>query len=691
MNEAIRNFFYPASVCVAGASSKEKSIGYELLNTIKTYGYKGKVFPINPNADEVLGYKCLKSIKEITEPVDLAIVMVPKKFVEESIDDLLAKDVKSIVLITAGFKETGKEGEEMEKKLLAKIKAAGARMIGPNCMGVIGTHEDIKLNATFVAEQPETGKIGFLSQSGALGAAILNQLRESYIRFSQFISVGNKADINENDILHYWQEDENVNTFTFYLESFVDGKNFIKPFMLDEITKPALVLKAGRTSSGMKAASSHTGALGSSDRVVEAVLKQSGIVRVDDINELFNTAKGFENFPVPAGKRVAIVTNAGGPAILTVDACESEGLILAELSEETKNKLREIVHPEGSVNNPVDLLPGGTAEGYRKTVELLAADQNVDSVISIFVEPVMVKAMPVIEAINAFESEKPVLQIVYPLPEFWNEYWTNSSYKKPLFRNADEPGKILANMIYFKEARERIKRNKDNYVNLFNIKSENIKADKAGFIDQNEVNSIARKYKIPVITSLLLKPEELDKVDEKLYPIVLKGISEKVIHKSELNAVKLNIKNRNELIQAASEIQESFRSHNYEVEEFLVQKFVKTKFEVLVGGFRDHSFGPMIMFGTGGKYVEAINDTVLKSAYLNDEDIDDMINSTNMGKLLKGVRGEKTANLVHLKEIIRNAALMMIENENLKEFDFNPLIVDENGEITAVDIRINVE
>lgn len=691
MDSAIKNFFYPKTVCVAGASSKEKSIGYELLNTIKTYGYKGKLFPINPNADEVLGYKCLKSIKEINEQIDLAVVMVPKKFVEETIDDLLEKGVKSIVLITAGFKETGKEGEELEKRILGKIKTAGARMVGPNCMGVIGTDDEIKLNATFVAEQPERGYIGFLSQSGALGAAILNQLRESYIRLSQFISVGNKADINENDILEYWQNDENIKSLTFYLESFVDGNNFVKPFFTGKITKPSIVLKAGKTSSGMKAASSHTGALGSSDRVVEAALKQAGIIRVDDINELFNTARGFENFPLPAGNRVAIVTNAGGPAILTVDACESEGLSLADLTEETKMQLREFVHPEGSVNNPIDLLPGGNAEAYRKTVELLAADPNVDSVISIFVEPVMVNAMPVIESINAFESNKPVLQIAYPLPEFWNNYWTNSIYKKPLFRNADDPAKILSNMLFFKKAQEKLIANKSVYEKYYSLKENKIEVDKTGYIDQNLVNAIAEKYKIPVIKSILIKPTELNKVTSDLYPLVIKGVSEKVIHKSELNAVKLNIKNEEELKIAAKEISDSFKSHNYEVEEFLVQKFVKTKFEVLVGGFNDPSFGPMLMFGTGGKYVEAINDTILKSAYLTDCDIEDMIDSTNMGKLLKGVRGEKPANLTHLKEIIKNTALMLMENKNIKEFDFNPLIVDENGEIFAVDIRINVE
>ena len=332
--------------------------------------------------------------------------MVPKQFAEDSIEALLKKGVKSIILITAGFKEIGKEGEETEKRITKKIKDAGARLIGPNCMGVINALPSTRLNATFVAEHPEVGSLGFLSQSGALGAAILNSLRDSDIKFSHFVSVGNKADINENDIQKFWQEDNNINVLTFYLESFVNGEEFLKPVILQEVTKPMIVLKAGKTSSGMKAASSHTGALSSKDKIVEALLKQFGIVRANDLNELFNTAKGFDNFPIPKGKRVAVLTNAGGPAILAVDAIETENLELAQLSVETKKKLREIVHPEGSVENPVDTLPGGTAELYKTINEILVADENVDAVVSIFVEPVMVKAMPVIEGVNSIKSEK---------------------------------------------------------------------------------------------------------------------------------------------------------------------------------------------------------------------------------------------------------------------------------------------
>ena len=362
----LSNFFYPHSICIAGASSKEKSIGYELLKSIKNYGFTGKVFPVNPHVNVVLGYKCFATIEDIKENIDLGIIVVPKAFTEESIDQILSKGVKSIILITAGFKETGINGELAEKKILEKIKKSGAHLVGPNCMGVINTFKDIKLNATFVAEKPETGHTAFLSQSGAIGAAVLNSLRETDIRFGHFISVGNKADISENELLGFWNDDERIKTLTFYLESFSDGESFIGNFIENKIDKPVIILKAGRTSSGIKAASSHTGALGSSDKVVTAILEQFGIIRVDDLNELFNTAKGFENFPIPKGNRMAFVTNAGGPSILAIDKLEGENLVLAQLSKETKKRLKEIVHPEGSCANPVDLLPGGSAEQFKQ-------------------------------------------------------------------------------------------------------------------------------------------------------------------------------------------------------------------------------------------------------------------------------------------------------------------------------------
>lgn len=684
MEQAIKNIFYPKSICVVGASTKEKSIGYELLKSIKLYGYKGKLFPVNPKADSVLGYKCYHTAGEIEEPIDLAIVMVPKTFAEQTIDELLLKKVTSIILITAGFKEVGKEGEEIEKRILEKVRNGNARLVGPNCMGVICTFSDVSLNATFIAEKPETGKTGFCSQSGAIAAAVLNSLRETNIRFGHMISIGNKADISENDILKFWNEDEGIKTITFYLESFSDGESFIHSFIQDKgIKKPVIILKAGRTQAGIKAASSHTGAMASNDKVVDAVLNQFVIIRVDDLTELFNTAKGFENFPAPKGNRIVVITNAGGPAILAVDSLEKEGLALAELSQETKNKLREIVHPEGSVNNPIDLLPVGTAEQFKLVNEIAAADVNVDAVVSIFVEPVMVPAFDVIEGINSIASDKPIFQVVMPLPEFWEMYRNNSATKKPLFRNPEDPAKVISNVLFYQKKRAHKKY-------LFAQTPKYKLNNESGFISSHQIEQLCNAYEIPLVKSIVVKKDELLKTKPLQFPLVLKGLSKNVIHKSELNAVKLNIKNEDELTQAAKEISQSFEKNNFEVEEFLIQPYIQSKHELLIGGFRDASFGPMIMFGLGGKYVEVFQDTCMKSAYLSEEDLDEMIDSIKIGKILKGVRGEKPVDINKLKQIIFSSAQMILDSSNIAEFDFNPLIVSKDNSFYAVDVRIKI-
>ncbi len=690
MNSKLSNFFYPRSICVVGASTKEKSIGYELLKNISNYGYRGVLYPVNPKAESVLGYKCYKSIDEISDDIDLAIIVVPKQFVEDSVDQLLSKNVKSILLITAGFKEIGKEGEEVEKRIVKKIKDAGARLVGPNCMGVINTLNSTKLNATFVAEKPESGSTGFFSQSGALGAAVLNSLRETDIKFAHFISAGNKADVNENSLLEFWNDDPNIKTITFYLESFIDGKGFLKEYITKDTGKPVIVLKAGKTAGGMKAASSHTGALSSEDKVVDALLKQFGMIRVNDINELFNTAKGFENFPLPKGNRIAVVTNAGGPGILAVDSLEKENLELAFLSNSTKQKLKEVVHPEGSVENPVDLLPAATADVYKKVNEIVTADENVDAVISIFVEPVMVQPFDVVESVNAVESEKPILQVEMPMPEFWDNYRKNSKTHLPLFRNPEDPADVIANLLFYRNSRNRILDEMKNLKNLFTIEHQSNQNLNSGYLTQHEINALAEKYELPIIKNLIVRPEAVENINGTDYPVVIKGLSKEVIHKSELNAVKLNIKNHDELIESANQIKFNFEKFNFDLEEFLIQPYVRTKHEVLIGGYRDPSFGPIIMFGAGGKYVEIICDTAIKSAYLTDFDIEDLISSTKIGKILKGVRGEDPADIDSLKKIILSSAKMLIENPEIKTFDFNPLIISEENKIHAVDIRIEV-
>jgi acetyltransferase len=688
MNSQIRNFFYPKSICIPGASTKKLSIGYEILKTIKNFNYTGNIFPVNPKATEILGYQCYNSISQISDQIDLAIIVVPKRFTLDTVDKLLAKNVKSIILITAGFKETGEEGKVLEKEIIEKIKSAGARMVGPNCMGVINTLPEMSLNATFVAEEPKVGKIAYLSQSGALGAMILNSLRQTDVRFTHFISVGNKADLNENDFVRFWQGDKNIEIMTLYLESFDNGFEFIKPIMLNEITKPIIVLKAGKTESGMRAASSHTGALSSQDKIVDALLRQFGVIRVENINELFNTAKGLESFSIPKGNRIAVVTNAGGPSIILVDKIEKEELQLAELSDVTKSKLREIVHPEGTVNNPIDLLPGGDEISFPQVIQIVLEDSNVDAVVSLFVEPVMVKPMPIAEAVNEIESDKPILQVIMPLPEFWDNYRRDSKLKKPIFRNPDDPAKILANMLFHSKGKERRTKFESSIKEAISAYGTGRFNFDLGFIDQQKITEIAKYYNIPMVKEILVDADKVN--DQKLdfYPLVIKGINKKVVHKSEFGAIKINIQNSDELKDAANQISLTLKSHRYEVDEFLIQEFIDGKHELLLGGYRDPSFGPIIMFGSGGKYVEVLDDSAIRSAFITDEEIAEMILSSKIGKVLSGVRGERAADLTKLTNIVKSTARMLIENERIIEFDINPLIVDTKDQFHAVDIRI---
>lgn len=409
-------------------------------------------------------------------------------------------------------------------------------------MGIINTLDETKLNATFVAEKPEKGTMGFLSQSGALGAAVLNSLRETDIKFAHFISVGNKADINENDIIEFWQNDNNIKIIALYLESFADGESFIKKFAEGCITKPIIILKAGRTESGIKAASSHTGALSCKDKIVDALLKQFGIIRAENLNELFNTAKGFEHFPIPKGNRIAVITNAGGPAILCVDKLEKEGLILSSILNSTKEKIKKIIHPEGSAENPVDLLPNGDAATFKNVIEILLDDKNVDAVISIFVEPVMTNAFEVIETINSIKSEKPVFQVAMPLPEFWQNYQSKSKYKIPIFRNPEDPPVIISNMLFFKNKKEIIAKNRNQYQLMIKRKANKKFNFSDGYLASFQISETLKFYNLPLIDTISIKPNKIESLKDLDFPVVIKGINKNIIHKTEMNAVRLNIK-----------------------------------------------------------------------------------------------------------------------------------------------------
>ncbi|MDP4117343.1 MAG: acetate--CoA ligase family protein, partial [Bacteroidota bacterium] len=413
------------------------------------------------------------------------------------------------------------------------------------------------------------------------------------------------------------------------------------------------------------------------------LLEQAGVIRADNLNDLFNTAKGFDNFNLHAGNKGAVVTNAGGPAIIAVDKLEQCGLKLCVFSEETRNALKQIVHPEGSINNPVDLLPGADAAAYKKVVEILLNDENVDFIVSIFVEPVMVKPFDVIEGINSIETNKTIIQTAMPLPEFWQKYNDESAYHTPIFKNLEDPAIVIRNLLSFKKSIEQKRLQKNISLNLTGGLAN-------GFLDNDKIKELFNKYDLPLVKDLILSREEIHST-KLVFPLVIKAINKNIIHKSDLDCVRLNIRNKEELLKNINEIEESLFQKGYVPENYLVQPYIQTKHELLIGGFNDPCFGPVIMFGTGGKYVEYLNDTKMASAYLCDEDINNLIDKTHIGKIIKGVRGETSVDIVKLKDIIKGLAQMLLDNPNIKEFDSNPLIVDVNNNFYIVDVRIKIE
>lgn len=448
-------FFYPKSIAIVGASSKQSSLSYELINNIIKFGYQGKVFPVNPKSEFVHSIKAYKSLMEIPDAVDLAIIMVPRKLVLSAVDECASKKISAVIVITAGFKEVGGEGIELEKQLVEKIEKYNIRLVGPNCMGIINTHPDVRLIGTFVLGTPIHGGIGFVSQSGALGAAVLKTVEQNDIGLSQFVSIGNKADISGNVVLDYWRNNPDVKVITVYLESFGNPKKFLQITREITKTKPIIVIKSAKTAAGMKAASSHTGALAAADTVVNAFLEQGGVIRVNTIDEMFNLAKAFDRAPLPKGNRLGILTNAGGPAILAVDESVRAGLVVPELENETQAKLREFAPDEASVFNPVDLLPAATAEMYEKATRLMLADKNIDSLIVILGPPLMYDTFEIAHAIcrGAKNSGKTCMVVLMSQQDIIPRLRVLDPALPPFYNFPEDAARAIGEMLHHKKWR----------------------------------------------------------------------------------------------------------------------------------------------------------------------------------------------------------------------------------------------
>jgi acetyl coenzyme A synthetase (ADP forming)-like protein len=696
----IDKFFYPKSIAIIGASSKQSTLSYELVNNMINFGYQGKLFPVNPKADFVHSIKSYHSLTEIKDPVDLAIIMLPRDLVLSTIDECAKKKIKAVVVITAGFKEVGGEGAELERQLVEKIKKYKIRLVGPNCMGIINTHPSVRLNGTFVLGTPVQGGIGFVSQSGALGAAVLKTVQQNDIGLSQFISIGNKADVSGNVVIDFWRNNPDVKVITIYLESFGNPKKFLQ--ITREITKskPVIVIKSARTAAGMKAASSHTGALATADTVVNAFLEQGGVMRVNTIDEMFNLAKAFDRGILPEGNKLGILTNAGGPAILAVDESERAGLKIPELTAHTQQKLREFAPIEASVFNPVDLLPAATAVMYEKATRLMLADKNIDSLIVILGPPLMYDTVEIAHSIcmGAKSSKKTCMVVLMSQDDIIPRLREIDPEHPPLFRFPEDAARAIGEMLHHKMWRAIPIGNYKHFTAKKKIVRDILKSQKKNgefYLDFMDVYAILNAYDLPMLKSCVAKdiPESTCCANKLGYPVVIKAVGKELIHKTEIGGVVIDIHNDDELAAAENKIISSLKAKRIEskLEGFLIQPYMRGGVETIMGVFKNNKAGHLVMFGLGGVMVEVIKDVRFKLLPITDVEANMLVKSIQSYKLLTGVRGNPPVDLEYIEENLLRLSQLVEDFPEFTEIDFNPFVfAPEKEKCKILDARMKV-
>jgi acetyl coenzyme A synthetase (ADP forming)-like protein len=688
--------FSPRSVAVIGASRNRDSIGFALLHNLVMGEFQGAIFPINPNASSIHSLKAYPRIGAVPDPVDLAVVMVPRDFVLPVVDECIAAGVKGLVTITAGFAETGEGGATLERRLRDRVRAAGVRMVGPNCMGVINTNAGVSLNATFAPTPARPGTVGFVSQSGALGVAILNAAADLGIGLTQFVSMGNKADVSGNDLVEYWEEDPETRVICMYLESFGNPRKFTEIAKRVGKKKPILVVKSGRTAEGARAATSHTGAVAGTDVTVSAFLAQCGVLRANTIDELFGVARALDLCPLPKGDRVGIVTNAGGPAIMATDACVNLGLEMAELSPVTRSTLRSFLPAEASVGNPVDMIASAAESDYAKALEAMLADEGVDLVMVVNVTPLLSNPIDILDSVAGVvrDSSKPVAAVMMATEEFYDEVRTRDDLP-PVYRFPEPAARALAQLSRYAAWRRRPE---EVPAGSFEVDDDAVAkllaATDEGYLPLADAIRVLELYGVPVATwrqadasadSAAAAAADLG------YPVVVKAISPGLVHKSDVGAVRVDVRNPAELAGATTEIERAVTAAGHRVEGWLLQELVRGGHEVIFGIATDPRFGPLLMFGLGGKYVEVFRDVRFGVPPLTPGEAAAMVRGIRGLPLLEGVRGEAAADLALLEETLLRLSQLTLRHPTIQELDLNPFLAAPGRDnARALDARIRV-
>ncbi|UCC89939.1 MAG: acetate--CoA ligase family protein [Anaerolineales bacterium] len=692
----LETLFSPKSVAVVGASRTQGKLGYAVLSNIIQSGFSGHIYPINPKADEILGLPCYASLDDVEGEIDLAVIVIPAKFVVEVLETCGERNVGSAIVISAGFRETGHEGLMAERKMAELAEKYHMRTVGPNCLGVIDTLTP--MNASFAVGMPRQGRIAFMSQSGALCTSILDIALAQEIGFSHFVSLGNKADLNEIDFLQAWAKDSESKVVMAYLEGIADGARFIQTARQLTKHKPIIAIKSGSTSAGSRAVSSHTGTLAGSERAYEAAFKQAGVLRAGSVGELIDLSVALAYQPLPRNEQVAIITNAGGPGIMATDAIERCGLRLASLSQETMDGLRQALPSAASVLNPVDVLGDALADRYRAALQSTATDPNVGALLVILTPQFMTEIEETAHAVRevADHSDIPVLAC------FMGEANTEAGAKILANHNVPNyvvPERAVAALKAMVDQRQWQERPLPQ-IETFDVDRERVarifqrvRTDGRLQIGDAEARDILAAYGIPIPASKLCPTveEAVAFAEEIGYPVVMKIASPDILHKTDIGGVRLNI-------ESASDVRDSFdlltfRAMRYmpdaEIWGCLVQQQVRGGKEIITGMNRDPQFGPLVMFGLGGIYVEVLKDVSFRIAPFSRREANEMMREIRSFNLLRGVRGEAPSDIEAISDTLLKVSQLVADFPDIVEMDINPLMAFEKGRgVMGIDMRL---
>ncbi|NIP60388.1 MAG: GNAT family N-acetyltransferase, partial [Gemmatimonadetes bacterium] len=713
----LRPLFRPRSVAVAGASRDPESVGHRILVGLLHAGFQGTAYPVNPEAGQVASVRAWPSVSAIEEPVDLAVVAVPAHVVPAVVDDCADAGVEGLVVISAGFAEVGPEGQERQRRLLEQVRAHGMRMVGPNCLGLLHTDPEVRLNASFAPRMPPHGRIALCSQSGALGIAIIALARRLELGLSAFVSVGNKADVAADDLLEYWEEDPGSEILLFYLESFSRPRRFGRIARRVGRSKPIVVVKSGRSEAGGRAAGSHTAALSASDVAVDALFRQTGVLRAETLEEMFGIARALADQPLPRGRRFAVVTNSGGPAILCTDALEAAGIEVEGLSEETRSALEGFLPPAATTGNPVDMIASAGPEEYRRAVKTVLLDGDVDGLVVVYTPVGIFDTAKIGDAVadgvraarEAGGAGKPVYASIvggeeqrYTLRHAVDDApeRTGGALRIPVYPFPEEIGRVAGSAARYAEWRAS---EPGAFPEFENQRLDEARATCRSALEERGSGwlSVAEARRVLELAGLRVpeggvgtSPDHAVEIARRVgFPVAVKLASIEISHKTDIGAVKLGLEDPDGVRAAYAEIEEILEMRGQEgaMEGVLVQPMLEGAAEVMAGMSQDPVFGPVLAFGLGGIHVEVLRDVAFRVAPLTDRDAREMVREIRGYRLLEGYRGHPPADVAALEEGLLRLSLLVDAVEEIRELDLNPIFALEPGEgYRIADVRIRV-